>query len=261
MVKALRRRPATQHERMRGQGPLVGDVIDYHLDRREVMAAMRKSIVEDDATPITWDDYRTVDAGRPVREEALKYAIGDLALRKSLVDPADAEPERGRDYEAVELVYVAPGAPLAKAERATLWMEGGRRELQRRLLAAIARGDERVSANDVAGLDDGGRIRKAALEAVMDPDEYLGDFGDADLGGGQPLAKSARLSKREVVGSWKGLGDAMTAAGIDPVKALKKSLERHGHQVSDEEARDLARQISGGRRVECNTSKTACAVR
>jgi hypothetical protein len=83
-------------------------------------------------------------------------------------------------------------------EREVVWVPGGRAALQRRLLDAIAKGDTRVSPLDVAGLDDGGRIRKAALHAVLDPGEYLGDFSDADLAGGEPLAKSGRPSKIEV---------------------------------------------------------------
>jgi hypothetical protein len=173
------------------------------------MTALRKAIFED-ASPVTWDDYRALDAGRPVREEALKYAIGDQALQKSLTDPANAEPDRGREYEAIELVYVEPGVPLAKAERAVLWVEGGRRELQRRVLAAIAAGDQRVSALDVAGLDNGGRIRKAALHAVLHADEYLGDFGDGDLAGGEPLRKSGHP-----VDSPDQIADALKAADID----------------------------------------------
>jgi hypothetical protein len=239
---------------------MVAEVIEYDLDRRQVVAALQKSAREADS-PVTFDDAITADAGRPIRVEALTWAFGEQTLRKSLANLADAESEAsGTEYEAVTLINVEPGVPLAKAERSVLWMPGGRRELQQRLLAAIRRGDTRVSTLDVAGLDDGGRIRKAALNAVMASDEYLGNFGDADLTGGEPLAKSRRPSKIEVaLEFYQGRANA-DAEAPDMVRALKKSLAAKGYDVNDAEAQKLARLV-GPRRVTCNADRTACAVR
>jgi hypothetical protein len=255
MVKALRRRHATEEEQRRGLGPTVGEVIEYNLDRRQVVAALQKSAREADS-PVTFDDAITADAGRPVREEALKYALGDQTLRKSLADPAAAEPEPAREYESVVLVLTDGRTPLTKCETAALYVEGGRRELQRRLIDAIAKGDHRVGAEDVAALDDGWRIRKGALDAVMAEDEYLGTLGDGD----EPLAKSARPSKLEVaLEFFQGLDGTRDGADID-VAGLRKSLAKHGYHVDTREAESLARMLAPRRVVTCNPDKSACSV-
>lgn len=209
MVKALRRRHVTEQERKRGLGPMAADVVEYDLDRRETMTALKKAIFED-ASTVTWDDYRALDAGRPVREEALKYAIGDMALRKSLADPADAEGEPDTVYEAVRVILADGRTPLAKCETATLYVEGGIAELRARMLRRIAQRDARVSSTDMAALDAGQTIRKGCLDALLASDESLEPLPES-LGGGQPLRKSRGVRVDDFL---REHGDVLKSQGV-----------------------------------------------
>jgi hypothetical protein len=298
-IRVARQVHSSEEDRRLGSGPMVTSVETIPVDRREgvrrLLKAQRAAVAG-----VTDYDVAAAEAGRPISERAARAVFGE-DLQKSDVQDSDitldaltvvrseyvGAGERGywgtsvkKSFAATATVSisdikdaittaVAVGHPVIRPEDLALL---DRRQIREEVLDALVKGGDFVSFGGAALLfkSDGGVEQFIDLNAPMliaaglDP-EHVAERLRKALGAaavGEPLRKSTRLTRSEVVESWRGLGPALTAAGIDLAKVLKKSLRGHGHQVSDQEARDLASRIDDGRRrVECNDSRTACVVR
>jgi hypothetical protein len=278
---------------------MVTTVETIPVDRRDGVRRLLKA-VRAGLAGVTATDVAAAEAGRPISERAARAAFPE-ELHKSDGENADITIDglkvvRTEYVRAGERGYWGTAVRKSFASTATVSMD----DVRAAITKAVASGHAVIHPDDLALLDRR-EVREEVLKALVDDGDFV-SFDGSDLlfksdgfeecirlnapmliaagldpehvaarlrkalGAaveGEPLRKSARLSKRDVVEHWRGLGDAMTAAGIDLAKALQESLRRHGHSISDQEARALASQIGadGGRQVKCNDSRTACAVR
>ena len=94
MIRAIRFRHATEHERRYGQGMMKARDISYDLEKSEVLARLEQAVRQGD-DQIRPNDLASVDAGG-IREVTLRRVFTERELEKAFVG-AEPDPEGQRE--------------------------------------------------------------------------------------------------------------------------------------------------------------------
>jgi hypothetical protein len=182
---------------------------EIQLDKANVTKRLIKAL-RSGVEGVAVSDIAAAEAGRPVRETALRKVYGSDELTKAFAsDAITLAKSQGATGQELHPLMLVRDVFLEKSQR-TLFAQGylGKEEielfvpdpseLRDRMFKALHEGDARVTATDLALLDTG-RIREVVLKAVLAPDEHLAHLDEVLAP--EPLNKS--------------LDDALSAAGID----------------------------------------------